>query len=88
MTAFVREGMLSARRRRAPSPSEVTANAPADMLDHYLRRRIERAAEERALSAEKFEDALAAELAMERLLSMDAEGSVPWDVAKKDLDVD
>ena len=70
------------RSRPLAKPSEITANAPADMLDHYLRRRLERTAEERAATIEAIRDKLDAELAAERLHSLDP---VPWDEAMKEL---
>lgn len=51
-----------------PKPSEIVADAPADTLD------------QRAIEA--IEDEMDAELAAERLHSMDA---VPWDEAMKEL---
>ena len=75
-------------RVRPPRPSEITANVPADMPGHYLRRIIERASEDTISLIESIEDTLDAELAAERWRSMDDEGSVPWEDVKKELGLD
>ena len=82
MPASIHERKPIVRSRPLAKPSEITANAPADMLDHYLRRRLERTAEERAAAIEAIKDKLDAELAAERLRDADA---VPWDEAMKEL---
>lgn len=85
MPASIHARKPIARSRPLAKPSEITANAPPDMPDHYLRRRLERTAEERAAAIKAIEDRLDAELAAERLRAADAEEAVPWDEAEKEL---
>lgn len=76
------EPMLSLRTRASYRPSEITANAPADTLDQYLRQRLRRADEELAAAHADADDARVAE---ERLHGAKAEGTVPWEAIKDDL---
>ena len=76
------ESTLPLRLRRSYRPSELTANAPADMLDQYLRQRLRRADEELAAAHADADDARVAE---ERLHSVKTEGTVPWESIKDSL---
>lgn len=78
------EAKLRLRTRRSYRPRDLTANAPVDMLDQYLRQHVRRADEELAAAHADADDV---RVSQQRLRRADVEGTVSWEALKEELDL-